>query len=86
MSLPVRYDSLKDMFRKQQRNSPDEFHPLRIRTLQRGMRNIRAYPLETREEQWQEGVTEDHHPRQFCVMLHQHILTVANKQPAGHIW
>jgi hypothetical protein len=31
-------------------------HPLQIRTLQRGMRKIRAHLLETFEEQWQEEV------------------------------
>jgi hypothetical protein len=35
-----------------QRRSPGRYQPLHIRTLQRGMRKIRAYLLETREEQW----------------------------------
>ena len=42
-----------DIFRELQRRSPGRYQPLQIRTLQRGMRNIRAYLLETREEQWQ---------------------------------
>jgi hypothetical protein len=45
-----------DIFRELQRRSPGGYHPLQIRTLQRGMRNIRAYLLETREEQWQTEV------------------------------
>jgi hypothetical protein len=43
-----------DIFRELQRRSPGRYQPLQIRTLQRGMRKIRAYLLETREEQWQE--------------------------------
>jgi hypothetical protein len=42
-----------DIFRELQRLSPGRYHPFQIRTLQRGMRNIRAHLLETREEQWQ---------------------------------
>jgi hypothetical protein len=45
-----------DIFRELQRRSPGRYQPLQIRTLQRGMREIRAYLLETREEQWQEEV------------------------------
>ncbi len=45
-----------DIFRELQCRSPGRYQPLQIRTLQRGMRNIRAYLLETREEQWQEEV------------------------------
>ena len=45
-----------DIFRELQRLSPGRYQPLQIRTLQRGMRNIRAYLLETREEQWQAEV------------------------------
>ena len=33
-----------DIFRELQRLSPGHYHPLQIRTLQRGMRKIRAYP------------------------------------------
>jgi hypothetical protein len=43
-------------FRELQRLSPGRYHPLQIRTLQRGMRKIRAYLLETFEEQWQDEV------------------------------
>jgi hypothetical protein len=45
-----------DIFRELQRRSPGRYQPLQIRTLQRGMRKIRVYLLETREEQWQEEV------------------------------
>ena len=45
-----------DTFRELQRRSPGRYQPLQIRTLQRGMRKIRAYLLETVEEQWQEEV------------------------------
>jgi hypothetical protein len=45
-----------DIFRELKRRSPGRYHPLQIRTLQRGMRKIRAHLLETVEEQWQEEV------------------------------
>ena len=45
-----------DIFRELQRLSPGRYQPQQIRTLQRGMRKIRADLLETREEQWQEEV------------------------------
>ena len=45
-----------DIFRELQRRSPGRYQPLQIRSLQRGMRKIRAYLLETREEQWQAEV------------------------------
>jgi hypothetical protein len=45
-----------DIFRELQRLSPGRYQPLQIRTLQRGMRKIRAHLLETFEEQWQEEV------------------------------
>src|SRR5436190_7093232 len=45
-----------DIFRELQRRSPGRYHPLQIRTLQRGMGKIRAYLLEAFEEQWQEEV------------------------------
>ena len=44
------------IFRELQRLSPGRYHPLQIRTLQRGMRKIRAHLLQTFEEQWQEEV------------------------------
>src|SRR5712692_4177324 len=53
-----------DIFRELQRRSPGRYQPLQIRTLQRGMRKIRAYLLETFEEQWQEEVVMDDRPRQ----------------------
>src|SRR5712692_6961809 len=43
-----------DIFRELQRLSPGRYQPFQIRTLQRGMRKIRAHLLETFEEQWQE--------------------------------
>ena len=45
-----------DIFRELQRRSPGRYHPMQIRTLQRGMRKIRAHLLEMREEQWREEV------------------------------
>ena len=45
-----------DIFRELQRLSPGRYQPLQIRTLQRGMRKIRAHLLEIMEEQWQEEV------------------------------
>jgi len=45
-----------DIFRELQRRSPRRYQPLQIRTLQRGMRKIRAHLLEMREEHWQEEV------------------------------
>ncbi len=45
-----------DIFRELQRLSPGRYHPLQIRTLQRGMRKIRAYLLETVKDGWQEEV------------------------------
>jgi hypothetical protein len=45
-----------DIFRELQRRSPGQYQPLQIRTLQRGMRKIRAHLLETFEEQWQDEV------------------------------
>jgi hypothetical protein len=43
-----------DIFRELQRRSPGRYQPLQIRTLQRGMRKIRACLLQTFEDQWQE--------------------------------
>ncbi len=45
-----------DIFRELQCRSPGRYQPLQIRTLQRGMRKIRASLLETVEEHWQEEV------------------------------
>ncbi|MFL5658488.1 MAG: hypothetical protein ACJ8CB_30420 [Ktedonobacteraceae bacterium] len=45
-----------DIFRELQRRSPGRYQPLQIRTLQRGMRKIRAHFLETFDEQWQNEV------------------------------
>ncbi len=45
-----------DIFRELQRRSPGRYQPLQIRTLQRGMRKIRAHLLEAVEEQWQAEV------------------------------
>jgi hypothetical protein len=45
-----------DIFRELQRLSLGRYQPLHIRTLQRGMRKIRAHLLQIFEEQWQEKV------------------------------
>jgi hypothetical protein len=45
-----------DIFRELQRRSPGRYQPLQIRTLQRGMRKIRTYLLETVKDGWQEEV------------------------------
>ena len=45
-----------NIFRELQRRSPGRYQPLQIRTLQRGMRKVRAYLLETVKEQWQAEV------------------------------
>src|SRR6266568_962413 len=51
-----------DIFRELQRRSPGRYQPLQIRTLQRGMRKIRVYLLETVEEQWQAEVIQGSSP------------------------
>jgi hypothetical protein len=51
-----------DIFRELQRCSPGRYQPLQIRTLQRGMRKIRAYLLQTVEEHWQEEVIRGQSP------------------------
>jgi hypothetical protein len=45
-----------DIFRELQGRSPGRYQPMQIRTLQRGMRKIRAHLLETWKEQWQDEV------------------------------
>jgi hypothetical protein len=45
-----------DIFRELQHRSPGRYQPLQIRTLQRGMRKIRASLPQTVEEHWQEEV------------------------------
>jgi len=45
-----------DIFRELQRLSPGRYQSLQIRSLQRGMRKIRANLLQTFEEQWQDEV------------------------------
>src|SRR2546425_438047 len=52
-----------DIFRELQRRSPGRYQPLQIRTLQRGMRKIRASLLETVEEQWQAEVIHGRSPQ-----------------------
>jgi hypothetical protein len=52
-----------DIFRELQCRSPGRYQPLQIRTLQRGMRNIRAFLLETQQEQWQDEVIRGPLPR-----------------------
>ena len=52
-----------DIFRELKRRSPGRYQPLQIRTLQRGMRNIRAYLLQTVEEHWQVEVIRGPTPK-----------------------
>ena len=52
-----------DIFRELQRLSPGRYQPSQIRTLQRGMRKIRAHLLETHEEQWQAEVIHGRSPQ-----------------------
>jgi hypothetical protein len=52
-----------DIFRELQRRSPGRYQPLQIRTLQRGMRKIRAYLLETVEKQSQAEVIHGSSPQ-----------------------
>ena len=59
-----------DIFRELQHRSPGRYHPFQIRTLQRGMRKIRAYLLEAVEEQWQSEVIHGRSP--------QSVLSAAN--------
>jgi hypothetical protein len=51
-----------DIFRELWRLSPGLYQTLQIRTLQRGMRKIRAPLLETFEEQWQNEVIRGSSP------------------------
>ena len=51
-----------DIFRELQRRSPGRYQPLQIRTLQRGMRKIRANLLEPVGEQWQAEVIQGRSP------------------------
>ena len=51
-----------DIFRVLQRRFPGRYQPLQIRTLQRGMRKIRAYLLETVQDGWQEEVIRSPSP------------------------
>jgi hypothetical protein len=51
-----------DIFRELQRRFPGRYQPLQIRTLQRGMRKIRAYLLETVKDGWQEEVIRGSSP------------------------
>ncbi len=64
MANPER--SSGDIFRELQHCSPGRYQPLQIRTLQRGMRKIRAYLLETLEEPGREEVIHGPSPRQSC--------------------
>jgi len=52
-----------DIFRELQRRSPGRYQPLQIRTLQRGLRKIRASLLEIVEEQWQDEVIHGPAPK-----------------------
>jgi hypothetical protein len=67
-----------DIFRELQRRSPGRYQPLQIRTLQRGMRKIRAYLLETLEDERPTEVIHGPSPSPVSTEVHQHILIVAN--------
>ena len=68
-----------DIFRELQRRSPGRYQPLQIRTLQRGMRKIRAYLLETVEEHWQEEVIRGPSASPVSARCStKHILTAVN--------
>jgi len=67
-----------DIFRELQRRSPGRYQPLQIRTLQRGMRKIRAYLLETLEDERPAEVIHGPSPSPVSAEVHQHILTIAN--------
>jgi hypothetical protein len=54
MANPER--SSGDIFRELRHRSPGRYQLLQIRTLERGMRKIRAHLLESSEEKWQEEV------------------------------
>jgi hypothetical protein len=51
-----------DIFRELQRLSPGRYQPLQIRTLQRGMRKIRAFLFETSRESWPQEVIHGQAP------------------------
>jgi hypothetical protein len=73
-----------DIFRELQRCSPGRYKPLQIRTLQRGMQKIRAYLLQTVEEQWQEEVIRG--PIHSAVSSRCSVsisLPLSNEQPSG---
>jgi hypothetical protein len=59
---PILSEAVATFSPELQLRSPGRYQPLQIRTLQRGMRKIRAYLLQTREEQWQEEVIRGHTP------------------------
>src|SRR6266699_7258513 len=67
-----------DIFRELQRRSPGRYQPLQIRTLQRGMRKIRAYLLELIEDERPAEVIHGPSPSPVSAEVHQHILTIAN--------
>ena len=59
-----------NIFRELQRRSPGRYQPLQIRTLQRGMRKIRAYLLETVKEQWQSELIHGRSPQPVSSAAH----------------
>jgi hypothetical protein len=67
-----------DIFRELQRLSLGSYHPMQIRTLQRGMRKIRAYLLETVEDGWQGEVIRGPFPSPVSTKVHQNIPTAVN--------
>jgi len=66
-----------DIFRELQRLSPGRYQPLQIRTLQRGMRKIRAHLLETVEDEWQTEVIRGASPPPVSSAANQNFLTAA---------
>jgi hypothetical protein len=67
-----------DIFRELQGRSPGRYQALQIRTLQRGMRKIRASLLETLECERPTEVIHGPSPSPVSPEVHQHILSVAN--------
>jgi hypothetical protein len=67
-----------DIFRELQRRSLGRYQPLQIRTLQRGMRKIRASLLETLEDERPAEVIHGPSRSPVSPEVHQHILTIAN--------
>src|SRR5216684_4410895 len=65
------------------RLSSGRYQPLQIRTLQRGMRKIRASLLETYEEQWQEEVIRGSSPPPVELYASSEKLRSESRHPAA---